>query len=71
MMAVFRRTLSSLPLFDRFRSTDTLSMTTFIALVIVMVFLHVVTTTYIRHGRSQSVRDLWDSPYRYNWFRES
>ncbi|MBY6411919.1 hypothetical protein HQ346_09500 [Rhodococcus sp. BP-252] len=46
-------------------------MTTFIALVIVMVFLHVVTTTYIRHGRSQSVRDLWDSPYRYNWFRES
>ncbi|WP_141136500.1 hypothetical protein [Rhodococcoides kyotonense] len=44
-------------------------MTTFIALVVALIFVHVAATTYVRHGRSQAVRDLWDSPYRYNYFR--
>lgn len=45
------------------------TMTTFLALVLVLVFLDVAATTYVRHNRSESVQRLWASPYRYDYFR--
>ncbi|MET0198226.1 hypothetical protein [Rhodococcus sp. 14-2470-1a] len=44
-------------------------MATFLALVLVLGFIHVAATTYVRHQTSSSVSRLWASPYRYNYFR--